>query len=189
MNARVPSNREMFERIYHDQHARDFWDQLMRFSEEKGLLEPEFIERISSNFHGAFWEIYLPKAFDAIGVALKKKRWKKRGGPDFYFENGGVKIWIEAVTCSEPNEQNAFLPPSGDPHDFESGLAPEHNIMQRLATAMSGKIEQAKRHRLLLDPGDHYIVAINGYRALNGYPHDQGQRPGCCGKFKSVTSG
>ncbi len=173
----ILSNSEMFDRIRLrdnpiDQQAGPYWDRLLEFSKARQLLEPDFEKRCAADFHACFWELYLPAAFNARGIVLKRRFSKKKGGPDFYFEDGGSKVWIEAVTCGEPSKANAYNPPSDDPDDFASGLAPEEKIMQRLASAITYKIGKFEQYRQLLGHQDRYVIALNGYRALNGYPHD-----------------
>lgn len=177
MSTKLPSNVEMFGRIRQpgdvlDEYAKRYWDALVEFSKANQLLEPDFEERCAFDFHSCFWEVYLPRAFHARGIVLK--RWiSKQGGPDFYFEENGTKVWIEAVACGESSEKNAFSPPSDDPMDFASGIAPESKIMHRLSTAISSKLEKFEKHRKFLAAGDRYVIALNGYRAINGHLHDR----------------
>ena len=146
-----------------DQQTRLFWDKLVKFSKDRTLLENDFNEKMKNHFHECFWELYLPKAFDAFGITLHRGCGKS-AKPDFYFEKNGLKVWVEAVACGEPEEQNRIPSPT---NDFSGGIAPEDKIMQRLANAISEKIK--KPYATTHEP---FIIALNGHRALNGYPHD-----------------
>ena len=148
---------------------RAHWRDLKRFCEQRNLLEHGFKGALSTNFHQRFWELYLSKAFDAAGIALNRG---KKGQPDFYFERDGQKVWIEAVACGEPQKEQNKVPPPGD--DFESGLnsSYENQTMQRMASVISGKIKQFQKYKdnKVVTSNDICIIALNGWRALNGHP-------------------
>ena len=182
MTDAVPTNIEMYNRIcggngLHegDRMALAYWNNLISFSKVKKLLESNFEGRIKNNFHGCFWEIYLPKAFDINGICLRRGG---KGSPDFCFEKNGKKIYLEAVACGEPEEINIVPPPVLD-GDFEHGIAPEVEIMQRLANAVSVKIAKFNKaySQIIKCSNDFYIIALNGFRAINNYPHDSVFKP------------
>jgi hypothetical protein len=173
----VPTNTVMFDRIcggkglhQGDRMALEFWNKLIDFSKGQNLLESNFVGRTKDNFHGCFWEIYLPKAFDLNGISLCRKG---GGFPDFYFEKNGKKIWLEAVVCGEPEEMNIVPPPILD-GEFKDGLAPEAQIMQRLANAISSKIVKFNElySQKIKDSNNFYVIALNGYRGINNHPYD-----------------
>ena len=147
--------------------ARAYWDELKSFSERENLLEHEFEGDVSKNFHQRFWELYLPKAFDAAGMPLCRG---KEGQPDFYFEKDGQKIWLEAVACGESQKQNA-VPPSGG--SFFSGVDASYinQSMRGLATAIDSKIKKWNDcyKKNIREKSAHFIIALNGWRALNGH--------------------
>ncbi len=185
MKKELPSNIEMYKLIFLRQEfasspipapvihgARNHWDELVAFSSQRGLLEPGFATQVRDHFHQSFWELYLPKAFHSVGITLDRLN-SAAGGPDFNFGPKCRRIWIEAVACGEASNANVIYLPSNDPDDFESGFAPEHQIMQRLASAISTKVQQWKGHKNRFGPDDQYVIAVNGFRALCGYPHDQ----------------
>jgi hypothetical protein len=175
MSKNIPSNQEMYKRIIlhqskdkRDFDAHTFWKELYTYSKERNLVENNIDTRVKDNFHSCFWELYLPKALAAKGInLLKDNRGQKR--PDFYFESDIGNIWIEAVACGEPKEPANIVPPPSD--DFEGGIQnlKEPQIMQRLASAISSKIEQYNRIYSYKISG-HYVIAVNGYRAFNGFP-------------------
>ena len=178
MTDAVPTNIEMYNRIcggnsLHngDKMALAYWNNLISFSKSKNLLESNFEGRIKNNFHECFWEIYLPKAFDINGICLHRVG---KGSPDFCFEKNGKKIYIEAVACGEPEERNIVPPPVLD-GGFKHGIAPEAEIMQRLANAVSAKITKFNEaySQMIKGSNDFYIIALNGYRAINNYLHDR----------------
>jgi hypothetical protein len=151
--------------------VRTWWQELKQHSKDNDLLEAVFDGDCKAHFHERFWELYLPKAFATAGIALNRG---KSGQPDFNFEKHGQKIWIEAVACGEPTVEHNKVPPPGD--DFESGLnsAFENQTMQRLATAISLKINgfQKKQRDGIVQAEDIYVIALNGWRALNGQLQD-----------------
>ena len=147
--------------------AIEFWNGLKCFSEDKDLLEGNFEGRTKDNFHGCFWEIYLPKAFDNNGITLYRG---KKGFPDFNFEKNGKKIWLEAVVCGEPDKDENKVPPPSN--SFEGGLVPEPQVIQRLAPAVDYKIGRFndRYSKMITEESEHYVIAVNGYRAVNSYP-------------------
>ena len=145
---------------------RDYWNKLKAFSKTKELLETNFNGKTKETFHASFWELYLPKAFDAVSMPLCKG---KEGQPDFYFEKDGPKIWLEAVVCGEPQEQNE-VPPPGNSFFSNVDTSYINQSMRGLATAIDAKIKKWKVYRKHLRMESvHYVIALNGWRALNGH--------------------
>ena len=147
--------------------CRAYWNDLKNFSKEKNLLEANFNGKTEQTFHSSFWELYLPKAFDVAGIRLFRG---KEGQPDFYFEKGGQEIWLEAVACGEPQEQNA-VPPPGE--DFESNTDGfyANQTMRAMATAIDSKIKKwndGYKRNVHEEPAS-FVIALNGWRALNGH--------------------
>ena len=145
--------------------CRAYWNDLKNFSKEKNLLEANFNGKTEQTFHSSFWELYLPKAFDVAGIRLFRG---KEGQPDFYFEKGGQEIWLEAVACGEPQEQNA-VPPPGE--DFESNTDGfyANQTMRAMATAIDSKIKKwndGYKRNVHEEPAS-FVIALNGWRALN----------------------
>lgn len=176
MNISIPTNSEMYDRIFlkNCQHDGDrkaviFWNELYDFSKNNGLLESNFDNRCKQNFHGCFWELYLPKVFEAENMMLSRKG---KGKPDFCFEKDGKEFYLEAVVCGEPSSEKNRVPvPSGS---FESGKVPEAQIMQRMASSISDKIKKFKeKYTSKIDKtAACYVIAINGYRAINAHIDD-----------------
>lgn len=178
----VPTNAEMYNRIcggrplhQGDKMAIECWNKLMSFSKAQNLLESNFEDRIKDNFQGCLWEIYLPMAFYLNGILLSRAGKK---GPDFCFERKGKRIWLEAVVCGEPQGINIVPPPILN-GGFEHGIAPDAEIMQRLATAVSSKIKKFEEaySQKIQGLNDYYVIALNGYRGINNYVHDRCFQP------------
>ncbi|HVA67148.1 MAG TPA: hypothetical protein VNK24_09540 [Elusimicrobiota bacterium] len=94
--------------------CRAYWNELKEFSEKRGLLEKNFIGKTEATFHASFWELYLPKAFDAAGIPLSRGR---KGQPDFYFEKDGRKGKLQEEKARYVIALNGRRALNGHPHD------------------------------------------------------------------------
>jgi hypothetical protein len=147
----------------------------------KTYVERGFEEGTDKDPHQEFWEVYIASALMNKGIALCKDS-RSSGAPDFFFEQDGIKIHVEATAPKLGEGKHAVAPmpvliDENDVGDFESGIVPADQIRLRFANALQMKTEQINKWKKqgTIAPGDAVVLAINGYEALGGRASVDGQ--------------
>lgn len=127
--------------------------------------DKHFLDDAKRQFHQRTWELYVGCVLLQQGFDINKV---SNAGPEFFIEIGGEKIWIEAI-APEAGQGADSVPPLL----FGAKIVqptPEEQILLRFTHALSTKLEkyQADLQKGLIGPEDCYVIAINGYRALDG---------------------
>ncbi len=138
-----------------DQEARDFVERLWK--EVHSYLDPDLLHELPNQFHQRFWEMYLAASMREAGLSLDQK--KSRDGPDICIKVGESRIWIEAVTASSGQGNDAVK-------KAECGVVrdvPDDQIKLRLLNAFTEKTKKYKQYleKNWVNVEDHYIIAIN----------------------------
>ena len=141
-------------------HNKSFVELL--WSEYWSIADAGFLARAQHEFHQRFWEMY-------VGVSLLKAghRLVKHGdeGPEFFFEVGGRRVWVEAVapTAGTGVDRVPELVPQ------QSGTVPVEQILLRFAGALKDKRARYAHaiEKGIVKPEDAYVLAINS----RGIPH------------------
>jgi hypothetical protein len=140
--------------------AEKLWEQYHPYADSNFLIE------IRRDFHARFWEMYLTCALlkcslqREYSVSCPKS---KAGGPDIRIEHSGQCIWVEAVTATDGDSDkpdSIITPTLGKVYDV-----PDERIILRYMTAIEQKYHKYREHRQngIVNKGDSYIIAVNGY--------------------------
>jgi hypothetical protein len=155
-----------------DRAASKFFSRLKTHSADRALLEEAFETKLAIGFHECFWELHLPVALCRFGFSLQRGA---PPAPDFLFSNGAATVFLEAVACGEPgNEDNRVPDPAWEGStDLEDGIVPDGRIMRCLSAVIDAKIRCVTRQQAqsaMGKSGLHCVVlAVNGWRANNGW--------------------
>jgi type I restriction enzyme S subunit len=123
------------------------------------LADSHFREDARAHFIERFWEMYLGVAFLDRGFQVSPG---SGTGPDFSFNDGGRRFWVEAVAPG-PGTGPDRVP------EIENGVAyevPTEKILLRFASAVIAKREQyhAALEAGIVSPDNGYLLAINSRR-------------------------
>jgi hypothetical protein len=138
------------------QEAKIFVEEL--WGKAHKYLDSDILKELPVQFHQRFWEIYLAASLLESGLNLQHS--SGRDGPDICIKaNDGSKIWVEAVTAS-PGQGNDAV------QEAEIGTVrsvPDDQIKLRLLNAFAEKSRKHKRYREKnwVSPEEPYIIAIN----------------------------
>ena len=137
---------------YHE--ARQFID--LMWNKYKPLADSNFRTDAKNHFQERFWEMYL-----AVSLAEKGLNLFRVGGegPEFYFEHGGKRVWVEAITPG---------PGTGSDHvpELQLGVVnavPTEKILLRFTHALVTKQEKYLKAlaKGIVSENDAYLLAIN----------------------------
>lgn len=138
------------------QFIADLWGRYKKFA------DPHFREDAKNHFLERFWEMYLAVTLIEHGFNITRVG---EEGPEFYIEQDGKRIWVEAIAPG-PGEGPDRVP------EPECGVAyrvPTEKILLRFTHALSEKrnkyIEGCNKG--IISPDDGYLLAINS----RGIPH------------------
>ena len=145
--ARFPQTRQGRERV---EHLFQLW---------KEYLDDDLPRKAMSDFHSAFWELYLAHALALRGKTIVE-RWRRRPrrqGPDLLV---APSTWIEAVAPGCGTGTDALQAP-------EMGVAyevPDERFILRLSSVLHSKFKKFRRYidRKLVHPEHPVIVAVSG---------------------------
>jgi hypothetical protein len=140
--------------------AEKLWEEYQPYADSNFLIE------IRRDFHARFWEMYLTCALlkcslqQEYAVSCPKS---KAGGPDIRIEHSGHCIWVEAVTATDGDSDkpdSIITPTLGKVYDV-----PDDRITLRYRTAIEQKYHKYREYRKngIVNKGDSYIIAVNGY--------------------------
>lgn len=123
-------------------------------------LDSDILQELRVHFHQRFWEIYLAGSLLESGLNLQHS--SSRDGPDLCIRaDDGSKIWIEAVTATAGQGNNAV-------QRVEIGTGavtsvPDEQIKLRLLNAFDEKNRKYNRYRERnwVNSEEPYIIAIN----------------------------
>jgi hypothetical protein len=126
------------------------------------LADGHFREDAKNHFLERLWEMYLGVTLSERGFTLVRSAGK---GPEFYFENRGKRVWIEAIAPG-PGVGEDRVP------ELELGVAstvPTGKILLRFTNALSEKRRKylEARSKEIVFASDVYVLAINS----RGIPH------------------
>jgi hypothetical protein len=141
---------------------RTFVGDLWSRYHELGIEDPHFLEDAMNHFLERYWEMYLAVTLNDRGFKLKRYG---NEGPEFYFENEGRKVWVEAVAPG-PGEGEDRVP---EISYGEVQTVPTEKILLRFTNALDEKrikYNKAVRKKIIAYD-DLYILAINS----RGIPH------------------
>lgn len=130
------------------------------------LADSHFREDARAHFIERFWEMYLGVAFLDRGFDVSPG---SGTGPEFSFNEGGRRFWVEAVAPG-PGTGPDRVP------EIENGVAyavPTEKILLRFANAVIAKRGQhsAALEARIVAPDDGYLLAINSRRIPHA-PYD-----------------
>jgi type I restriction enzyme S subunit len=120
------------------------------------LADAHFREDAKNHFLERFWEMYLAVTLSERGLTLVRSAGE---GPEFYFENRGKRVWIEAVAPG-PGVGADRVP------ELEFGVAsavPTEKILLRFTHAL---VEKRRKYeeacgKGIVSTSDPYVLAIN----------------------------
>jgi len=143
--------------------VRAFVDSL--WSQYHGLADRHFRQDARNHFLERFWEMYLAVTLRERGFQLIRVGGK---GPEFYFLQNGLKVWVEAVVPG-PGKEEDRVP---DYSYAEIVKVPTEKIILRFTNALYDKKRKYLKllQQQIVSPDDLYLLAINS-RAIPHAPH------------------
>ncbi|MBW4553086.1 MAG: hypothetical protein KME35_18535 [Aphanocapsa sp. GSE-SYN-MK-11-07L] len=138
------------------QESKIFVEQLWRKAHQ--YLDSDILKELPDQFHQRFWEIYLAASLLEAGLNLQRS--SGRDGSDICIKaNDGSKIWVEAVTASLGQGNDAV-------QETEIGAVrsvPDDQIKLRLLNAFAEKSRKYRcyREKNWVGSEEPYIIAIN----------------------------
>lgn len=120
-------------------------------------VDPDVLAELPNQFHQRFWEIYLAASLIEAGLHLEQS--SGRDGPDICINLAQSKVWVEAVTASSGQGNDAV-------QKAELGVVrdvPDDQIKLRLLNAF---VEKSRKHKKYIEKNwvnakEPYIIAIN----------------------------
>ena len=139
-----------------------FWDICEKRYKAKG-----FMENNAKTEYGYFWEAVVANLLFENNIKIDKEKGDTK--PDFYINYLDKKIHIEAVAVE--SDQVISFDDCMASNDFESGLSQEIRGCLRLTQILDSKLKQYynRLNKLTINKDDYYILAINGFKAVNGH--------------------
>lgn len=135
-------------------YMEELWAQYYKYADK------DFPKKLSEDFHARFWEMYLTCTLleRAYGVLPKSTRAK---GPDICIQDAKQRIYLEAVTPDEGQEDNRDRVP--EMQMMKATRVPDEQITLRYCGAIADKHEKYKKYLSedIITPSDSYIIAIN----------------------------
>lgn len=137
------------------QEAHDLVESL--WHRVKKYLDPDIAIELPNQFHARFWEIYLAVALMEAGLNLEPS--DSRDGPDICIQTDQSRVWVEAVTVSSGQGEDAVP-------EIEFGVVrevPDNQIKLRLLSAFSEKCRKYRKYvdKQWVDVQEPYVIAIN----------------------------
>lgn len=133
------------------QFAEELW------TEFEPLGDTGFIKLIAANFEVRFWEMYVACALKRLGNELESAD----NGPDLKITNLEKTTWVEAIA---PNAGTGPDAAYDGPPNSTIGV-PSNEIVLRMSHAIDQKHKKYLKYieNGVVDPGDPYVIAINGH--------------------------
>lgn len=124
-------------------------------------IDPDVLAELPIQFHQRFWEIYLAASLVEVGLNLEQS--SGRDGPDICIKGAQSKVWVEAITASRGDGDDAVQKPEFGVVSEEDEDVPDNQIKLRLLNAFAAKSCQYKKHRKKnwVSAEEPYIIAIN----------------------------
>lgn len=135
----------------------------------KPYADSHFLQEVKTQFHPRIWEMILTSTFKDRGYPPQKT---SNDGPEFFIEISGKRFWVEAIAPEPGNGPDAVPPPPQyDGLELPLHPVPNEKIILRLTHAVAKKLEKYKvdKQNSRISTEDGFILAINGYKALNGW--------------------
>lgn len=131
--------------------------------------DPHFLSEVKEQFHSRIWEMMLTNTFVARGFSLKKL---SSDGPEFFIEKSDKRFWIEAIAAGAGKGKDAVPSPLNLQNEqWELDAVPTDRIILRLTNSIGQKLKKYEEDLQAgrIKPEDAYILAVNGYKAINGW--------------------
>lgn len=140
----------------------------------KPYADIHFLQEAKSQLHQRIWEMILTNTFKTRGFSPQNP---SDDGPEFFIEISGKKFWVEAIAPGPGNGADAVPPPPtpvvpGELNEDDQTYHPPYEkIKLRLTSALATKVEKYEKDKLKgrISDSDGFILAINGYKAVNGW--------------------
>jgi hypothetical protein len=137
------------------QRAREFTEFL--WERYHSFADPNFRTDAKNHFLQRFWEMYLYCSLAERGFNPKRVGHE---GPEFYFEYGTKKIWVEAIAPGPGTGEDAV---PENPGDGEVRSVPTEKILLRFTHAMRDKLAKYKKDlaKGIVSSTDSVLLCIN----------------------------
>lgn len=135
------------------------------------IADPHFENLIQTNFHGAYWQLYITWAFHKYG--LSRLTTPKSEGPDIILEDGTI---IEAVNATSGEGLNKPDSLWGNNTSMEVRVVqdPDPKIVLRITNAIASKKEQHRKWVAdgIVSSDQPFVIAVNaGIVSPDVLPH------------------
>ena len=142
-----------------------------------GLANFHFVSELTKGsdekFRQRVWEMSLGRHLRACGHDITTR---PDGWPDYLFEVGGQRVWVEAISPSP----GLNLPSHWTTHNLldqgpECVLVPNEEMLLRWTAAFKAKAEKCDKYRCsgVVKPEDAFVIAIDGSQ-LSKFPNAHG---------------
>jgi hypothetical protein len=137
----------------------------------RGPSQRRFLRRVHERQTGELqqrtWEMLLARHLHSQGHAIVCPN----GGPDFYFDHQGLRVWVEAVAPEPKGLSAEWL----DPNFTGVRSFPHEDILLRWTTAIDAKWKKLQhyRNKSIVRATDAYVIAVNR-RQLGVLPETRG---------------
>lgn len=123
----------------------------------QNYVDPDVLAELPNQFHQRFWEIYLAASLVEAGLHLEQS--SGRHGPDICIKVAQSRVWVEAVTASSGQGNDAV-------QKAELGVVrdvPDDQIKLRLLNAFAEKSRKYKKYieKNWVSAKEPYIIAIS----------------------------
>ena len=143
----------------HNEAHRAYIERLWARYRPSGDGDAQFLKEAKVHFLQRFWEMYLFCALEDYGTTVQKTMGAS-GGPDFSFEIGGTKYWMEATAPRAGDGNNRVPFPQIGIHSY----VPRDSITLRYANALDTKFKNWLKwiDNKIVNTNDGCIIAVNG---------------------------
>jgi len=156
-------------RLASDPKSKAYYESLWNGHLSAGLANKHFVSEFTSGstpkFFQRVWEMLLARHLRACSHVITSR---PEGEPDFRFEQGGLVIWVEAVSPESGPDLSCEPPTTGT-------IVPHKEILLRWTTAFDAKWKMGIEYRRkgVIKPEEAYVIAIDGSQ-LSRFPLPHG---------------
>jgi len=152
-------------------HVREYYLNLWVDHKAAGLADSHFVSELTGSstekFWQRVWEMALGRHLRACGHQITTR---SDGYPDYYFDAGRQRVWVEAVSPSPGPDLPRHWTHS-DPHQPSCGATPNKEMLLRWTAAFKEKAQKCAEYRRkgIVKPTEAFVIAIDGTQ-LSKFP-------------------
>ena len=122
----------------------------------------DFPKQLSQDFHARFWEMYLTCTLISKSFKVVPKKTRAQG-PDILIDDSSRRIFLEAITPSQGDEDNLDKVPNLSFNTRRAERLPDTEIILRYSGAIADKYKKYNSYlgQRIVSPSDSYVIALN----------------------------